>query len=195
MKKLCAVLCTVCMMFLMAGCGNVADAESTSVIIDKKGAITQVIVESFDQPYYNADELRSEIEQKAGQYNTSSGNEKAIVLDLLEVSDQGVIKVKIEYAGYQDYTAFNEKLLFIGTVSEAYHAGYAFPDMTQAAGGSDLSASDVLEKGEKHMVIMDEAQQLKVPGKILYYSQGISLADEKTAVNLNDGQTAFVIYE
>ena len=195
MKKFRTVLLAFCMAGLMAGCGSTADVETTSVIIDKKGAITQVIVEDFNQPYYNADELKGEIEQKAGQYNTSSGNEKAIVLDSLSVSDQGVVKVKLEFAGWQDYTGFNEKLLFVGTVSEAYSAGYTFPDMTIAADGSRLDSADVLEKGDMHIAIMEETQSIRVPAKIAYYSEGASLSDEKTAVNLNEGQTAFIIYE
>lgn len=195
MKKIRTVLLVLCMMGLMAGCGGVADADTTSVIIDKKGAVTQVIVEDFNQPYYNVDELKSEIEQKAGQYNASSGNEKAIVLDSLSVSDQGVVKVTLEFAGWQDYTGFNEKLLFVGTVSEAYNAGYTFPDMKVAQDGSRLGSADVLEKGDMHIAIMEESQSIRVPTKIAYYSEGISLSGEKTAVNLNEGQTAFVIYE
>ena len=61
--------------------------------------------------------------------------------------------------------------------------------------GSQISESDVLELGDKNAVILEEQQQVKVHGKITHISDGISLVDEKTAVNLNEGQTGCIIYE
>lgn len=195
MKKIHTVLLALCMAGIVCGCSAKADADKTSVIIDKKGAVTQIIVEDFSQPYYNQEELKEQIEQKAAQHNQSCGNQEGAVLDELDVSEQGQIKVRMKFAGCQDYASFNEKLLFVGTVSEAYSAGYSFPDMTAVTDGGRLAASEVLEKGGMHIVVIEETQQLKLPGKIAYYSEGVSLVDDKTAINLNEGQTAFVIYE
>lgn len=195
MKKVYTVLLALCIAGIVCGCSAKTDVDKTSVIIDKKGAVTQVIVEDFSQPYYNQEELKSQIEQKAAQYNQSCGNQEGAVLDELDVSEQGQIKVRMKFAGSQDYTSFNEKLLFVGTVSDAYSAGYSFPDMTAVSDGGRLAASEVLEKGGMHIAVLEESQQLKLPGKIAYYSEGVSLIDDKTAINLNEGQTAFVIYE
>ena len=45
------------------------------------------------------------------------------------------------------------------------------------------------------MVVLEEAQQVIVPGNICYISDGVSVVEEKRAVNLNEGQNAFIIYE
>lgn len=198
MKKLSVVLVTLCLMFSLCACeapsfGSV-DADTTSVVIDKKGGITQIIVESFEQPYYNAQELQSEIETKAAQYNTRVNKEEAVKLDDLTLSEDKQIKVKLEFDGADDYSAFNEKLLFVGTVSQAYDAGYTFVDM-KGIQGETLSAQGVLEKGDMYVVITDELQQVITPSKIAYVSEGVSIADDKIAVNGANGQRSFIIYE
>lgn len=198
MKKISVVLVSLCLMLTLGACAGLpfgtADADATSVIVDKKGTITQIIVESFEQSYYNADELKAEIESKAEQYNTRIGKESAVVLKDMNLSEDKQIKVRMQYAEAANYSEFNEKLLFAGTISEAYAAGYSFVDM-KAADGQSLSAQDVLEKGDMHVVIMEEAQQAITPSKIAYVSDGVSIVDDKLAVNMNEGQIAFIIYE
>lgn len=193
MKKWRAVFLMVCVAGLLCACQKETDVDTNTVIIDKKGQITEAIVEEFDQPYYDLDELKSNIEGQVASYNTQSGNEEAVSLDKIELTEQ-TVHVNITFADYNAYTGFNEKELFAGTVADAYSAGYEFPQMKQTD-GTAISQADVLELGEKHAVILEEQQQVKVPGKITHISDGVSLVDDKTAVNLNEGQKAFIIYE
>ena len=193
MKKWRAVFLMVCVACLLCACQKETDVDTNTVIIDKKGQITEAIVEEFNQPYYDLDELKSNIEGQVASYNTQSSNEEAVSLDKIELTEQ-TVHVNITFADYNAYTGFNEKELFAGTVADAYSAGYEFPQMKQTD-GTAVSQADVLELGEKHVVILEEQQQVKVPGKITHISDGVSLVDDKTAVNLNEGQKAFIIYE
>ena len=193
MKKWRAVFLMVCVAGLLCACQKETDVDTNTVIIDKKGQITEAIVEEFNQPYYDLDELKSNIEGQVASYNTQSGNAEAVSLDKIELTEQ-TVHVNITFADYNAYTGFNEKELFAGTVADAYSAGYEFPQMKQTD-GTAISQADVLELGEKHAVILEEQQQVKVPGKITHISDGVSLVDDKTAVNLNEGQKAFIIYE
>ena len=193
MKNWRAVFLMVCVAGLLCACQKETDVDTNTVIIDKKGQITEAIVEEFNQPYYDLDELKSNIEGQVASYNTQSGNEEAVSLDKIELTEQ-TVHVNITFADYNAYTGFNEKELFAGTVADAYSAGYEFPQMKQTD-GTAISQADVLELGEKHAVILEEQQQVKVPGKITHISDGVSLVDDKTAVNLNEGQKAFIIYE
>lgn len=193
MKKWRAAFLMVCIACLLCACQKETDVDTNTVIIDKKGQITEAIVEEFNQPYYDLDELKSNIEGQIASYNTQSGSEETVTLDNIELTDQ-TVHVNITFADHNAYTGFNEKELFAGTVADAYSAGYEFPQMQQTD-GTAISQADVLELGEKHVVILEEQQQVRVPGKITHTSEGVSLVDDKTAVNLNEGQKAFIIYE
>ncbi len=197
MKKIKMLILAGCLISILCGCGlGKEEVDTTTVSFGKDGKITQTIVEDFSQSYYDAEELRSDIESEIAEYTSKSGNEKAVVLDSVELDEDKVIHVELEFAGYTDYKTFNERDLFCGTVADAYAAGYEFTSMRDVMQENVvLSAADVLEKGDMHMVVLEEAQQMVLPGKIRYISDGVSVVSEKRAVNLNEGQKAFLIYE
>lgn len=197
MKRIKAILTVGCMALLLCACDMIGGSvDTTTVSFQKDGGVTQIIVEDFSQPYYNAEELEGDITSKIMDYNAKTGVEDAIVLKDVKLGEDKRICVKIEFKSSADYKSFNEKELFCGMVADAYREGYEFTTMRDVAQeGVVLSAADVLEKGDMHMIILEEAQQVIVPGKICYISDGISIVEEKRAVNLNEGQKAFIIYE
>lgn len=64
-KSVCFCL-LICMLSVLAGCGGSVPAEST-IALDKKGKITDTIVEEFDKDFYDSEELQSEIECGTGR--------------------------------------------------------------------------------------------------------------------------------
>ena len=74
-KKLTAnwlqILFAVLFLCMITGCGASAakDIEATGIVVNKKGVIKQVIVEDFSKGYYNADELKGQIEQQIAAVN------------------------------------------------------------------------------------------------------------------------------
>lgn len=197
MKRIKAILMAVCMTVVLCACSMMGgNVDTTTVSFQKDGGVTQIIVEDFSQPYYNAEELENDIASKIMDYNAKAGKEDAIVLKDVNLGEDKKICVKMEFKSSADYKSFNEKELFCGTVADAYREGYEFTTMRDATQEDVvLSAADVLEKGDMHMIILEEAQQVIVPGKIRYISDGISIVEDKRAVNLNEGQKAFIIYE
>ena len=196
MRKLRTVLLLGCMASFICACGLGNKVDTNTVAFDKNGEVTETIVEDFSQPYYDIEELKTDIQAEISQYNAKAGSEDAVKLGDMELTDEKVICVEMEFKSSADYKAFNEKELFWGTVADAYGAGYEFTSMRDVSQeGIVLSAKDVLEKGDMHIVILEEAQQVIVPGKIAYTSDGVSLVEESRAVNLNDGQKAFILYE
>ena len=197
MKKIKRILLVGCMASLLCACGAlVGKVDTTTVSFEKNGEITETIVEDFSQPYYDVEELKGDISSEISAYNEKAGDAEAITLGEVELDDDKKICVEMHFKGYADYKAFNEKELFWGTVADAYGAGYEFTSMRDVNQEDVvLSAADVLEKGDMHMVILEEAQQVIVPGKICYISDGVSVVEEKRAINLNEGQNAFIIYE
>lgn len=197
MKKMKMLLTVGMVSGLLGACGMLGGAvDTTTVSFDKNGVVTETIVEEFAQPYYDVEELKGDIAAEISDYNSKAGVAEAIVLGDVELSEDKQIRVEMEFKTYADYKTFNDKELFWGTVADAYGAGYEFTSMRDVnQEGVVLSAADVLEKGDMHMVILEEAQQIIVPGKICYISDGVSLIEEKRAINLNEGQNAFIIYE
>ncbi len=199
MRKIRTALLIGCVSSLLCACGMMnQQVDTTTVSFNKNGEITEVIVEDFSQPYYNVEELKGDIEELITSYRNSSDavSEDAVVLGEVELSEDKQIRVNMEFKSYKDYKAFNERDLFWGTVADAYSAGYEFTSMREVDQEDVvLSASDVLEKSDMHMVILEEAQQVILPGKIRYISDGVSVIEDKRAINLNEGQKAFIIYE
>ena len=52
-KSVCFCL-LICMLSVLAGCGGSVPAEST-IALDKKGKITDTIVEKFDKDFYDSE--------------------------------------------------------------------------------------------------------------------------------------------
>ena len=107
----------------------------------------------------------------------------------------------MKYEAAADYKEFNGKEFFAGTISDAYDAGYTFTDMNGADGAEKLSADQVLEMGESHIVIWEAAVPVRIPSKALYASANVKMADKKEAepvVQEENGDSAealfYVIY-
>ena len=178
---------------LLAGCGKGAagSLEESGIILNKEQNIRQVIVESFDQSYYNADELKSQIEARI----SAGGQEEPIaVLDKFELSEEKLLRVELTYEKDDDYVAFNGTELFAGTVSEAQAAGYQI-DSLSGTDGTVLSLGMLSSVSDKHIVVFEEPMAVVVPGKILYYSASVTLDSEKKAHKEGETEKGIVIYE
>ncbi len=196
MNRLRTLLLLGCMASMICACGFGQKVDTTTVSFDKDGEIKETIVEDFAQPYYDVEELKNDIQKEISQYNTAAGTEDAVVLGEVQLTDEKVVYVEMKFKSSADYKAFNEKELFWGTVADAYAAGYEFTTMRDVSQeGVVLSAKDVLEKGDMHLIVLEEAQQIIVPGTIRYISDGVSVVEEDRALNLNEGQKAFILYE
>lgn len=180
---------------LLGGCAFGGKVDTTTIIVDKSGAVTEAIVEDFDKDYYNADELEQMITEEIGDYNGTAGGEKVKLDSFEQTEDGGQIRLEIGYATAADYTQMNGRELFCGTVSEAYEAGYTFVSMIDQKTGSAVSEADILEMGDKKIVISEEAVNIQTPGRISYASEGVSVTD-KTATLPDDGESlSYIIYE
>ena len=196
MKKRRLLVAVTGLSLLLGACGFMEDVDTTTISVDKKGAVKETIIEDFDKDYYDAAELSQMIEQEITEYNSRFSAGGNVELSSCEEIEEGAqIKVVIEYASSTDYQDMNGRVLFAGTVSDAYNAGYEFVSM-QSADGQSVDAAKVLELGDKHMVISEEALSIKAAGKILYVSEGVSIAGDKTAVLPDDGEKlSYIIYE
>ena len=181
-------------MSLLTGCGFNKSIDSNTIIIQKDGSILGVIVEVFDKDYYDADELQQKVQNDIAEYNSTAGAD-SIVIDKFEVTEQKKVSLYLKYKTFKDYADFNEKDLFVGTVSDAYEAGRDFAEMTSVSNQSEiLSSEDILEKGTSKLVAFEEQVNVKVNGKITYMSGGVNQIDKKEVSAEGEGPF-YVLYE
>lgn len=193
MKKTTRIIVFMLTMLLLTACGASAKVETNTVAVDKKGVVTSTLVEEFAESYYDADELKKMVDKEVADYNATAGAD-SVTVDTFEVSEGKATLVR-KFGTYKDYAALNDTEFFIGTVADAYDAGYEFDSVVSADGDTTLSKQQILENGDSRIVICEQAQDVRVPGKITYISSGVKIKDNKTATVTEEGSLAYILYQ
>lgn len=188
-------ICTVLGVLSLTGCGSAGNAEMTTIEVEKDGSLTSMIVEDFEKEYYDAEDLKEYTLDIVAAYNAAEEGRKVSV-SKVEVKD-GVVKLLMKYPNAADYTGFNGKEFFCGTVAEAYDNGIDL-DVTLVDAidhANKVGKSEILQMGEKKLVVLEEDVAVQVPGKILYISEGTELIEGKSVIaHPGDGRT-YIIYK
>ena len=170
----------------LTGCG--ASADSSSLALSKKGVLTQTIVEEWDQEQYDKNELQQQIETDIQEYGQD------IELNSIKVKDAAVT-VKMTYHNLEAYTQYNQVTLFQGTVAQCQAKGYLLEGEFKDMQGEDVSRTQVINIGDACTVLVfQEPVNVKVPGKILYYSSSLELVSGKEVkASLEEGSTGYLL--
>lgn len=189
MRKKTAAL-TVFSLILLTGCGGIKDPMESTVTVDKKGVITQALVEDFSKEGYKLEELKTSIQKLADEYNQEAGEEK-VVLEEASVKEQ-VATVFLEYDSDEDYRGFNRVDFFAGTVAQADKEGYAFDGDFVDQKGKDVKAGTVPDQcADLQVMIVREPISVLVPGKIAYVSKNMEIQAEDQARLADDTGIAY----
>ena len=183
------------LLVMFTGCafsGNGGKLTANGISIDKTGVITQLIVEDFAQSYYNADELKGQIENRIKEVGGAQDH-SLIRLKSFELSEDKTLSVRIEYDSAELYRDFNQKELFIGTVAGAADAGYSIPDLTKPDGGS-IASGELSDRQEQKILIFEEPLQIAPPAQILGVSEGMTVTQDNVAVKEGE-ELGYVLYE
>lgn len=187
MRKLKAILSAACVILLLTGCGQGSETDETTITIEKDGKIVNTIKEAFNEEQYSEEALKQMTLSEVEEYNRQSGDEM-ITVDKIETSNN-VVKVEMTYHSFQDYKEFNETEFFVGTVLEAYEAGYDMDVTLGSADGSSaqLTREGLLKLGGSTIIIFGEPVRVNTYSKILYASNGVTVSsDGKSAVAAQD---------
>ena len=60
-------------------CGKIEKASESTVTVDKKGIVTEILIEDFSSEEYQEDELKKSIEELVSTYNEQAGEEESRV--------------------------------------------------------------------------------------------------------------------
>lgn len=195
MRKITILLLIVSMTVLLAGCGSGGSAESeTTLEFKKNGQVVHTIVEDFSADYYDLDELETDVKNQIEEYNTRVGSDR-ISLDSSELED-GTLTMVMTFQGAEDYSSFYRQALFCGTVKAAFEAGYDLDIELNSAQeeGTTINKQDILDMGERHIIVAREAIHLKPYADILYASGDVEVTGDRDAV-VTDGQSlSYIIF-
>lgn len=195
MRQCCAVCLVAVSFLLLAGCtnGNQELEDKTVVTIEKDGSVKAKLVESFAESYYSQEELIQMVNDELADYNSKHG-EGSIIMDGYELAD-GLMHIDFSFADVTAYNDYMDDDIFVGTVSEAYSAGYDFNRMLSKASASEntIGKNDLMGMGDKKIVVLEGDAIIKTPSKIKYYSQGMLKGNATTVSAVGDG-IYFVVY-
>ncbi len=189
MKQYSKLIVLLLLIIGITGCGQDLTADTTTLIITKEEQVTHVMVESFNELEYDKYALQVMIQEEVDAYNLSKGiissdEDANIQLTSLNVESQ-VAEAVMTYASAQDYVDFNSSFLFVGSMAEALGDGYLEKDLVLVSNGTDETyaysqlSQELFE--EYTVVISDEQLVVRTPNKIKYYTEGLTLVDDKNA--------------
>ena len=181
-----ALLPILILSIALTGCG--ASADSSSLVLNKKGVITQTIVEEWDQEQYDKKELQEQIETEIKAYD------QKIELNSIRTKETKVT-VKMTYQDLASYAEYNQVILFQGTVAQCQAAGYLLEGEFKTADGEAVDRTQVLNAGDACTVLVfQEPLSVKLPGRILYCSNSLEIISGKEVkASLEENSTGFLL--
>ena len=181
-----ALLPILILSIALTGCG--ASADSSSLVLNKKGVITQTIVEEWDQEQYDKKELQEQIETEIKAYD------QKIELNSIRTKETKVT-VKMTYQDLASYAEYNQVILFQGTVAQCQAAGYLLEGEFKTADGEAVDRTQVLNAGDECTVLVfQEPLSVKLPGRILYCSNSLEIISGKEVkASLEENSTGFLL--
>lgn len=167
-------------------------AEST-MVVTKRGKISERLIESFDKEYYSLDELENEFESSILQYNENIGGEE-IRLKKLELNGN-LLTVDLDFTGPSDYENFTGESLFVGSVGDAYDNGYSM-DVTLKGveKGDKIGKVQIMGLSDNSIIILSEHVRVRAFDDIAYVSANVDVIGDNEARVLSESDgLAYII--
>lgn len=192
MKRVGYLLLSACLLgSTLMGCDSF-DSDETIVSVGKKGTVTTIDVDTFEQTYYTEENFKTFAEEAVHTYNASNGAD-AVTLSEFSI-ENNIAKLKMEFQTVEDYSGFNEIPLFQGTIEEALAKGYQFDgtflSVTNGAASAAAAKADIFAESGLHVVIIQANTDVKVAGKICYVSEQNVTVTAKDTVSIRDEENA-----
>ena len=210
MRKAVNVLVLSLLVLSLTGCSQEKMPEINSLSFDKEGAVLHQIVGKADQNYYQIQmsDLESFAAERVEEYCSDKG-EGRVTLEAVE-EKSGNILLQFRYASPEDYSGFNHRVLYIGSLEDAVDEYYleSVPFVSVEGKASEIGYID--DWDAKKMIVLEtkggEDILVNLPGKTLYINQSADSSQEVTFVgkksvkvsNQEESETSalsYIIYE
>ena len=211
MRRAAGILGLTILILCLAGCGEGETADINTLSFNKDGEVIHRIVGRSDQNYYQIEtaDLEAFAASRVEEYCAENG-EKKVTLEAVDEKG-GSIVMDFKYASPEDYSKFNHRVLYAGTMESASDEGYeleAVPFVSVDGKPSEVGYIEDWDK--KQMLILEtksgEEMLVNLPGNTLYVNQSAHSGQELTLVGKRsvkisnqetDGTSAlsYIIYE
>ena len=193
MKKSISLCLLLAGTILLTGCSQKFEPTQSTIFVTSKGTVKSAIMESFEEDYYNFEELKNDVEKMVQDYCKETSENAIVVESFTEEND--AVTLMMQYETVQDYNDFNDMVLFSGTLLEAEDAGY-IPGELYDIEGQMVSLNEE-EKGALKVIVTEESISIQTSGKIKCVSDNVTILDSKLAKALEAGvdHLAFVVYK
>ena len=201
------VLCLA--LLALAGCSSGREFTPTgnSMYISKEGLLSTAFVVEVDQAYYTEADMLAFCEAEVREYNRSKGasdtayQEQAAEEEVLPVAIQSLTfgqeaMLILNYAAAEDYLAFNEQdenraksLIYAAAKNTT-----GLPDiaLVSTKDGTKIAAGSIIGDGKLQILMVEGPQNVQVQGKLMYYSENVTVTGEDTAVTADEGYSYLV---
>ena len=182
-KRMAALGCCVGMSMFLGACGTKLDVQENTIALQKNGRILEAAVESFDQSYYDEEELNSYVQKAVDAYVQEHGKQSVSVTDSKVENKKAYLT--LQYKDAETFNEFSGTECFSGSIVEAQSAGYDFdlefyPVKDGKAEKKAVKGSALLKEDNLNVLIVKANSDLIVPGKIAYVStEGTDVTSEK----------------
>lgn len=209
------VLIMAVSMAILAGCSGTGSEQAfapkeSSLYITGEGVITSATVETYEEDYYSADELKAFAEELLAEFNSSAAASeaegKAASVKECTMAD-GVAKLLIDFQDAETYLTFMEQYpdeesaiqltsLDVTTVSDGITKGYLVGnDFTKVAGESEtVTADEVMKQSKLNVAAVEGASLIQTDGEIQYISDGVTVVGTNM-IQTPAEQVSYVVFK
>ena len=209
------VLIMAVSMAILTGCSGSSEQvfapTESSLYITGEGVVTSATVETYEEDYYSADELKAFAEEMLAEFNSSVANAsgedgKAASVKECTMADV-VAKLLIDFQDAETYLTFMEQYpdeesaiqlssLDITTVSDGITKGYLVGgEFTKVAGDSQkVPADEVMKQSKLYVAAVEGASLIQTDGEIQYISDGVTVAGTNMIQTPAD-QVSYVVFK
>ena len=178
------------------GCGGgngttaFAPTES-SLYVTKEGTVTSADVETYENDYYSADELKAYAEEMLGVF---------------ESGKDGTAKLLITFPDAEEYLRFAEEYpdtesgiriesLDVVSVPDGVEKGYIVGSTFYKAGdeNTEVSAVDITKQKKLYVVCVKGSAKIQTDGQVRYVSEGVTL--NGSMAETPEGETSYIIFK
>ncbi len=211
MRKVVSALVMLILILGLAGCGREKAPEITSLSVNRAGEISHRIVGKSDQSYYQIEtaDLENFALSRVEEYCSEKG-EGSVTLKAVEEKD-GSIFMDFGYASAEDYSGFNHRILYMGSLDRAADDGYELEKVPLVSVDGQAAEIGFIEEWEKKKIVVLETKSgeeilVNLPGKTLYTNQSahsgqdVSFVGKKSVKISNQEEEgaralSYIIYE
>ena len=203
------LLLTLALNGCSGGTGKTAFAPTeSSLYVTKEGTVTSADVETYENDYYSADELKAYAEEMLTAFesgNQSGDSDKKAEITECTVKD-GTAKLLITFPDAEEYIRFAEEYpdtesgiqiesLDVVSVADGVEKGYIIGSTFYKAGdgNTEVSAVDITKQKKLYVACVKGSAKIQTDGAVQYVSEGVTLTGN-VAETPADG-TSYIIFK